>query len=115
MGPAAGGDNTAPFSIPVPTGVTSVANWLSQLFGSRNQRLLHGYTKSVTRAAAFEPKLKALSDDELRAKTQEYRDRLAKGATLDDLLPEAFATVREAAVRTLGLRHFDVQLIGGLG
>ena len=91
-----------------------MANWLSQLFGSRNQRLLHGYTKSVTRASALEPKLKSLSDDELRARTQELRDQLAKGTALDDLLAEAFATVREASVRTLGLRHFDVQLIGGM-
>jgi preprotein translocase subunit SecA len=91
-----------------------VANWLSQLFGSRNQRLLHGYSKSVNRANAQEATLKQLSDDALRGKTQEFRDRLAKGATLDDLLPEAFATVREAARRTLGLRHFDVQLIGGM-
>jgi preprotein translocase subunit SecA len=91
-----------------------VANWLSQLFGSRNQRLLHGYSKSVSRANAQEAALKQLSDEGLRAKTEEFRDRLAKGATLDDLLPEAFATVREAARRTLGLRHFDVQLIGGM-
>jgi preprotein translocase subunit SecA len=91
-----------------------VANWLSQLFGSRNQRLLHGYAKSVARASALDQKLQALSDDELRARTQEFRDRLAKGAALDDLLPEAFATVREASVRTLGMRHFDVQLIGGM-
>jgi preprotein translocase subunit SecA len=91
-----------------------VANWLSQLFGSRNQRLLHGYSKSVNRANAQEAALKQLSDEALREKTQEFRDRFAKGATLDDLLPDAFATVREAARRTLGLRHFDVQLIGGM-
>ena len=95
-------------------GVASVANWLSQLFGSRNQRLLHGYTKSVNRANALEPTLKALSDADLRAKTEEFRARLAKGVSLDELLPEAFAVVREASVRTLGLRHFDVQLIGGM-
>jgi preprotein translocase subunit SecA len=91
-----------------------VANWLSQLFGSRNQRLLHGYSKSVNHANAQEAALKQLSDEALRAKTQEFRDRLAKGATLDDVLPDAFAAVREAARRTLGLRHFDVQLIGGM-
>jgi len=91
-----------------------VANWLSQLFGSRNQRLLHGYTKNVSRTSALEPAFKALSDDQLRAKTDEFRDRLAKGETLDDLLPEAFAAVREAARRVLGMRHFDVQLIGGM-
>ncbi len=91
-----------------------MANWLSQLFGSRNQRLLHGYTKSVSRANALEASLKPLSDDQLRARTEELRKRLAEGVALDELLPDAFATVREAARRTLGLRHFDVQLIGGM-
>jgi len=91
-----------------------VANWLSSLFGSRNQRLLSGYNKNVTRINALEPSLQALNDAELRAKTDELRQRLSAGATTDDLLPDAFAVVREAARRTLGMRHFDVQLIGGM-
>jgi preprotein translocase subunit SecA len=91
-----------------------VANWLTQLFGSRNQRLLHGYSKYVARTSALDESFKALSDEQIRAKTDEFRQRLAAGATLDDLLPEAFAAVREAARRTLGMRHFDVQLIGGI-
>ena len=90
-----------------------MANWLTQLFGSRNQRILHGYSKNVARANALEESFKALSDEQLRGKTAEFRSRLEKGEPLDDLLPEAFAAVREAAVRTLGMRHFDVQLIGG--
>jgi preprotein translocase subunit SecA len=84
------------------------------MFGSRNQRLLHGYTKNVSRTSALESTFKALSDAELRAKTSEFRTRLAAGETVDDLLPEAFAAVREAAGRVLGMRHFDVQLIGGM-
>ena len=90
-----------------------MANWLTQLFGSRNQRILHGYSKNVARANALEESFKALSDEQLRGKTAEFRARLANGEQLDDLLPEAFAAVREAASRTLGMRHFDVQLIGG--
>ncbi|MBL8225107.1 MAG: preprotein translocase subunit SecA [Chromatiales bacterium] len=89
-------------------------NFLTKLFGSSNQRLLRRYGKVVSAAAALEPGLKALDDDALRAKTEEFRARLAGGAALDSLVPEAFAVVREAARRTLGLRHFDVQLIGGL-
>jgi len=91
-----------------------VANWLSQIFGSRNQRILQGYAKNVNRTNQLEPNLKALSDAELAAKTVEFRTRLAAGETVDDLLPEAFATAREAARRVLGMRHFDVQLIGGM-
>jgi preprotein translocase subunit SecA len=91
-----------------------VANWLSQLFGSRNQRLLNGYQKIVNRINGLEESFKALSDDQLRGKTEEFRKRLEAGADLDSLLPEAFAAVREASRRTLGLRHFDVQLIGGM-
>jgi len=89
-------------------------NFLTRLFGSRNQRLLRRYGAIVSRANGFEAALKALSDDALRAKTAEFRERLAAGTPLDDLTPEAFAVVREAARRTLGMRHFDVQLIGGL-
>ena len=91
-----------------------MANWLSQLFGSRNQRVLSGYSKNVSRINALEPSYQALSDADLQAKTAEFRQRLAQGETLDDLLPEAFAAVREAARRVLGMRHFDVQLIGGM-
>jgi preprotein translocase subunit SecA len=87
---------------------------LTGLFGSRNERLVKQLAKSVHRINALEPGLQALSDDELRAKTDEYKARVAKGEPLDSLLPEAFATVREAARRTLGLRHYDVQLIGGM-
>src|SRR6185437_4893662 len=68
----------------------------------------------VQRINALEPKVSAMSDDELRMQTQVFRDRLAKGETLDDLLEEAFAVVREAARRTLGQRHYDVQLVGGM-
>ncbi|MFL6547981.1 MAG: preprotein translocase subunit SecA [Povalibacter sp.] len=91
-----------------------MANWLSQLFGSRNQRLINGYSKYVSRTNALEPTFKALSDEQLRAKTEEFRERLAKGETVHDILPDAFAAAREAARRTLGMRHFDVQLIGGM-
>jgi len=91
-----------------------VANWLTQLFGSRNQRILNGYSKIVARINALEDSFKALSDEALRGKTAEFRARLEKGESLDGLLPEAFAAVREAARRTLGMRHFDVQLIGGM-
>jgi preprotein translocase subunit SecA len=91
-----------------------VANWLAQLFGSRNQRLLHGYNRNVSRTNALEESFKALSDEQLQGKTAEFRARLAKGEALDDLIPEAFAAVREASRRTLGMRPFDVQLIGGM-
>ena len=91
-----------------------MANWLARLFGSRNQRLVSQYTGTVRRINAFEPALQALSDADLADKTRQFRDQLAAGKTVDDLLPEAFAVVREASRRTLGLRHFDVQLIGGM-
>jgi preprotein translocase subunit SecA len=91
-----------------------VANWLTQLFGSRNQRILNGYSKQVSRANALEDSLKSLSDEQLRGKTAEFRTRLDNGEELDSLLPEAFAVVREAGRRVLGMRHFDVQLIGGM-
>ena len=85
-----------------------------RLFGSANERLLSKYGKSVERINALEADFEKLSDDELRAKTEEYRGRLEGGESLDDLLVEAFATVREAAKRTLGQRHYDVQLMGGM-
>ena len=91
-----------------------MANWLTRIFGSRNQRLVAQYNGLVKKINVFEPALQALSDAELQAKTVEFRERLAAGTTLDDLLPEAFAVVREASRRTLGLRHFDVQMIGGM-
>jgi len=91
-----------------------VANWLTRIFGSRNQRLVSQYNGLVKKINAFEPALQALSDADLAARTVQFREQLAAGKTLDDLLPEAFAVVREASRRTLGLRHFDVQLIGGM-
>jgi preprotein translocase subunit SecA len=91
-----------------------VWQFFRRMFGSRNQRLLKSYSRWVEAANALEPAIQALSDEALRAKTEEFRKRLGEGATLVDLLPEAFACVREAARRTLGMRHFDVQLIGGI-
>ena len=91
-----------------------MANFLTRLFGSRNQRLLRQYGKVVKRINAMEEGLQALSDERLADKTGEFRKRYADGESLDDLLPEAFAVAREAAVRTLGMRPFDVQLIGGM-
>ncbi len=87
---------------------------LTQIFGSRNDRLLKGYRRVVQQINALEPALEALDDAALRAKTDEFKARLAKGTQLDELLPEAFAVVREAGKRTLKMRHFDVQLIGGM-
>jgi preprotein translocase subunit SecA len=91
-----------------------VANFLTSLFGSRNQRLLRQYSKVVKKINSLEEGLQALGDSELRAKTEEFRQRYADGETLDQLLPEAFAVAREASVRTMGMRPFDVQLIGGM-
>ncbi|MBV8548529.1 MAG: preprotein translocase subunit SecA [Alphaproteobacteria bacterium] len=85
-----------------------------KIFGSHNDRVLRSQDAMVTRINALEPSFKTLTDAELRAKTDEFKARLAKGETLDDLLPEAFATVREAALRVLGQRPFDVQLRGGV-
>ena len=87
---------------------------LTRIFGSRNERLLRQFQKNVARINAFEPELEKLDDAALRAKTDEFRARLADGASLDDLLPEAFAVCREASRRVLGLRHYDVQMIGGM-
>jgi len=91
-----------------------VLNLLTRLFGSRNDRIVKGYESTVRKAATFETALQALSDEALGAKTVEFRKRLAEGTALADLAPEGFAVVREAARRTLRMRHFDVQLIGGL-
>ena len=87
---------------------------LTKIFGSRNDRLIKQYRRKCDAINKLEPAMQALSDDELKAKTQEFRDRIAKGATTDELLTEAFAVVREASVRVLGMRHFDVQLIGAM-
>jgi preprotein translocase subunit SecA len=84
------------------------------VIGTSNDRVVKRYQSRVPAINALEPQMEALSDEALQAKTQEFRDRLAKGETLDDLLPEAFAVVREASKRVLGLRHFDVQMIGGM-
>ncbi len=89
-------------------------NLLTKIFGSRNDRLLKQYRKTVERINALEPSLESLTDDELRGKTESFRQRLAQGATLDDLLPEAFAVVREGSKRVMRMRHFDVQLMGGM-
>ena len=88
--------------------------FLTQIFGSRNDRLLKTYRRSVQQINALEPQFEKLDDAALRAKTDEFRDRIAKGETLDKLLPEAFAVVREAGKRVLKMRHFDVQLVGGI-
>ena len=85
-----------------------------KLFGSKNERELKKLDPTIQKINSFESAMKSLSDEEMKAKTQELKDRLASGETVDDLLPEAFALVREASVRTLGMRHFDAQLIGGL-
>ena len=85
-----------------------------KIFGSRNDRLLKHYRKIVSKINSLESEIKALSDEQLQAKTAEFKQRLANGETLDDILPEAFAVCREASVRVLGMRHFDVQLIGGM-
>src|SRR6266851_2620499 len=85
-----------------------------KLFGTPNDRRLKSYVPKVEAINALEPELAALSDEELRARTPEFRAAIAAGTDLDDILVPAFATVREAAKRTLGQRHFDVQLIGGM-
>src|SRR5262245_21781566 len=87
---------------------------LTKIFGSKNERELEKLLPRVDEINALEPTIQSLSDDQLRAKTAEFRQKLQNGAELDDLLPEAFAVVREASKRTLKMRHFDVQLIGGM-
>ena len=91
-----------------------ITNILTRIFGSRNERLLKTYAQAVREINALEPAMAALSDEGLRAKTAELKAKVAEGATLDDVLPDAFAVVREAGKRTLSMRHFDVQLIGGI-
>jgi preprotein translocase subunit SecA len=91
-----------------------IAGLAKSIFGSANDRYVRGLGKYVDAINGFEPTISALTDDELKGQTEIFRRRLAEGTRLDDLLPEAFATVREAAIRTLGQRHYDVQLIGGI-
>ncbi|MEI6261666.1 MAG: preprotein translocase subunit SecA, partial [Deltaproteobacteria bacterium] len=89
-------------------------DWLTKIFGSKNERELKKLWPVVDQINSFEPSMKTLSNDEFKAQTLRFKERIAKGETLDDLLPEAFAAVREASVRTLNMRHFDAQLIGGM-
>src|SRR6059058_5529164 len=91
-----------------------ISNILTRIFGSRNERLLKQYGQAVTQINALEPTIGALTDDALREKTAALKARVAGGETLDSVLPEAFAVVREAGKRTLNMRHFDVQLVGGI-
>uniref|UniRef100_E6PTG6 Preprotein translocase secA subunit n=1 Tax=mine drainage metagenome TaxID=410659 RepID=E6PTG6_9ZZZZ len=90
------------------------ASFLTRLFGSRNERLLRQYRRVAQRINALEPQFEKLSDEELRAKTAEFKQQVANGRSLDELLPEAFAVVREGGKRALKMRHFDVQLVGGM-
>ncbi|MBN1849153.1 MAG: preprotein translocase subunit SecA [Deltaproteobacteria bacterium] len=91
-----------------------LGNFIKGIFGSKNERELKSMAPLVEIINHLEPDFKALSNDQLKAKTMEFKARLSKGEVLDDILPEAFAAVREASVRTLGMRHFDVQLVGGI-
>jgi len=91
-----------------------LGNLVKKFIGSSNDRTIKRMSKEVDAINALEPAMQGLSDEELAAKTTEFRGRLAKGESLEDLLPEAFAVAREAGNRTLGMRHFDVQMIGGM-
>ncbi|MBZ0104701.1 MAG: preprotein translocase subunit SecA [Sulfuricella denitrificans] len=91
-----------------------ITKLVRKLFGSRNDRLIKQYMQTVRAINALEPSISGLSDDQLRAKTDEFKQRYAKGERLDDMLPEAFAVVREASKRILEMRHFDVQMVGGM-
>ncbi|TXG94124.1 MAG: preprotein translocase subunit SecA, partial [Rhodocyclaceae bacterium] len=91
-----------------------ISGLLKKIFGSRNDRLIKQYSQTVKAINALEPQMSALTDEALQAKTGEFKERIARGETLDQLLPEAFAVVREAGKRVLGMRHFDVQMIGGM-
>src|SRR5690606_20822101 len=93
---------------------TRMVSLLKKLIGSRNDRILKDYRKQVTRINALEAGMESLTDDELTAKTAEFRQLVADGASLDSLLPEAFAVVREASKRVFGMRHFDVQMMGAI-
>ena len=91
-----------------------MANILTKIFGSRNDRLLRKFRKTINTINGLEPGLQALSDSDLGAKTAEFKERISNGESLDSVLPEAFAVVREAGVRALNMRHYDVQLVGGI-
>ena len=91
-----------------------VGKLFKKIFGSRNDRLVKAMRKVVAKINELEPGMQALTDEQLKSKTDEFRQRLEQGETLDNLLPEAFATVREAGQRALGMRHYDVQIIGGI-
>ncbi len=90
------------------------SNFLTQIFGSRNDRQLKQYKKVIAKINALEPSLETLTDEQLKDKTQEFKDRVAQGESLDALLPEAFAVVREGSKRIMKMRHFDVQMLGGM-
>ncbi len=96
------------------TRYTMAINFLTKIFGSRNDRLVKQYRKTVVQINALETEYEALSDDQLRAKTEEFRQRVAQGEALDKILPEAFAVVREGSKRVMKMRHFDVQMLGGI-
>ena len=89
-------------------------NLLTSIFGSRNDRMLKTYRKTVAQINALESALESLSDEDLRGKTEAFKARLQQGETVQDILPEAFAVVREASKRVMKMRHFDVQLVGGI-
>src|SRR6188474_1509468 len=91
-----------------------IGQLLAKVIGTQNEREIKRLRPRVVEINALEPSIQSLTDEQLQAKTVEFRDRFAKGATLIDLLPEAFAVVREAGRRVLNMRHFDVQLIGGM-
>src|SRR5262249_43358567 len=111
---AARGGVAGPARATVERFMPELGDVLRKVFGSRNERTIKALLPLVQRINELEPETCALSDEALRAKTTEFRERLKKGESLDDLLPEAFAAVREAGKRTLGMRPFDVQLIGGI-
>ena len=91
-----------------------IMNFLTKVFGSKNERELKRLQPILEQISALEPKMQAKTDEELKAQTAVFKQRVDQGESLDDILPEAFAVVREASVRTLNMRHFDVQLIGGI-
>ena len=93
--------------------VSQITRFLVKIFGSRNERLVKSYMRIVSQAVRYEDGLKALDDEALKAQTAQFKDRLAQGQTPQQILPEAFAVVREAARRNVNMRHFDVQLVGG--
>jgi preprotein translocase subunit SecA len=92
-----------------------IGSLVKRIFGTKHERQMKKLQPLVTRINDLEKEVQALSDEQLRARTGEFREKLERGATLEDLLPDVFASVREASVRTLGMRHYDVQLIGGIG